>query len=510
MLAREFGQKSRLGAYLNELTDVVADAALYLPFALLAPFAPGWVATVIVLAVISEFAGVLGPMVGASRRYDGPMGKSDRAFVFGALGLWVGLAGALPAVDRVADADRRRAARRHDRQPRAARPRGRRGDDAMNDTVAVARVDATCARAQLSHARRRRPLLSPLAAPTASRARGAIVLFHRGHEHGGRMAHLVDELDLPDFDFFAWDARGHGRSPGARGDAPSISALGARRADTSSTTSRRARLRDRGHCRRRAKRRRGAGRRVGARLRAAHPLHGRSPRRRSRSSSTCRSRVPASPLMHKLRGNFFVNSYVKAKFLTHDPERIASYDTDPLITRPISVRLLLGLYEAAERVVADAQAIVVPTQLLISGADWVVHHAPQHAVLRAPRHRRSRSGTSCRLLSRHAGRARPRTGRRARARVPAAPVRRAARDAGPARRRHAHGVTREEADALAAPLPPLSPRGLYWSPTRAGLRLGGALSDGVRARPCDRIRLGQHARLRLPQRRRAASRRSDG
>jgi CDP-diacylglycerol---glycerol-3-phosphate 3-phosphatidyltransferase len=96
MLAREHGQKSRLGAYLNELTDVVSDAALYLPFALIPPFSPLWTGIVIVLAVISEFAGVLGPMVGASRRYDGPMGKSDRAFVFGALGLWTGLAGALP------------------------------------------------------------------------------------------------------------------------------------------------------------------------------------------------------------------------------------------------------------------------------------------------------------------------------------------------------------------------------------------------------------------------------
>ena len=96
MLAREFGQKSRLGAYLNELTDVISDAALYLPFALVPPFSPLWTGFVIVLAVISEFAGVLGTAVGASRRYDGPMGKSDRAFVFGALGLWIGLAGALP------------------------------------------------------------------------------------------------------------------------------------------------------------------------------------------------------------------------------------------------------------------------------------------------------------------------------------------------------------------------------------------------------------------------------
>src|SRR5262245_572689 len=52
--------------------------------------------------------------------------------------------------------------------------------------------------------------------------KGAIVLFHRGHEHSGRMAHLADELDLPEFAVFAWDARGHGRSPGERGFSPSL------------------------------------------------------------------------------------------------------------------------------------------------------------------------------------------------------------------------------------------------------------------------------------------------
>jgi CDP-diacylglycerol--glycerol-3-phosphate 3-phosphatidyltransferase len=97
MLAREHHQQSRLGAFLNELTDVVSDAALYLPFALVRPFDPFWVGMVIVLAGLSEFAGALGPTVGASRRYDGPLGKSDRAFVFGALGLYVALGGPLPA-----------------------------------------------------------------------------------------------------------------------------------------------------------------------------------------------------------------------------------------------------------------------------------------------------------------------------------------------------------------------------------------------------------------------------
>ncbi len=89
MLAREFGQQSRLGAYLNELTDVIADSALFLPFALI----PGVNLLLIVLvtlgAILTEYAGVLGPMVGASRRYDGPMGKSDRAFVFGVIGAGV-------------------------------------------------------------------------------------------------------------------------------------------------------------------------------------------------------------------------------------------------------------------------------------------------------------------------------------------------------------------------------------------------------------------------------------
>ncbi len=96
MLAREFGQKSALGAYLNEICDVVSDAALYLPFAMLAPFAPAWVVVVVLLAALTEFAGVLGPGLGASRRYDGPLGKSDRAFVFGALAFWIGIGGAMP------------------------------------------------------------------------------------------------------------------------------------------------------------------------------------------------------------------------------------------------------------------------------------------------------------------------------------------------------------------------------------------------------------------------------
>ncbi|HDC0245030.1 TPA: alpha/beta hydrolase, partial [Escherichia coli] len=83
-------------------------------------------------------------------------------------------------------------------------------------------------------------------------------------------------------------------------------------------------------------------------------------------------------LMQKIRGLFYVNSYVKAKYLTHDPVRIASFERDPLITRPIAVNILLELYKTADRLVADAAAITVPTQLFISGSDHVVHRKPQN------------------------------------------------------------------------------------------------------------------------------------
>lgn len=91
MLAREHGQKSRLGAVLNELGDVIADAALYLPLAAVPGVSPPLVVAIVLLAVIAEMAGVVGVQIGASRRYDGPMGKSDRAFAFGLLALLLGL-----------------------------------------------------------------------------------------------------------------------------------------------------------------------------------------------------------------------------------------------------------------------------------------------------------------------------------------------------------------------------------------------------------------------------------
>lgn len=92
MLAREFNMKSNLGAVLNELGDVISDAALYLPFAVVfSDYESYLVILIVIFSVISEMTGVVSVQIGASRRYDGPMGKSDRAFVFGWLAFLMGL-----------------------------------------------------------------------------------------------------------------------------------------------------------------------------------------------------------------------------------------------------------------------------------------------------------------------------------------------------------------------------------------------------------------------------------
>jgi CDP-diacylglycerol--glycerol-3-phosphate 3-phosphatidyltransferase len=91
MLAREHHMKSRLGAVLNELGDVVSDAALYLPLALVSGLDALLVVSFTTLGIIVEMAGIVAVQIGAARNYAGPMGKSDRAFLFGLITLLLGL-----------------------------------------------------------------------------------------------------------------------------------------------------------------------------------------------------------------------------------------------------------------------------------------------------------------------------------------------------------------------------------------------------------------------------------
>lgn len=77
-LATEFGQKSRVGGILNEVGDIVSDAALFLPFAFVAPFSCVSISLVILFACLSEVAGMAGPLLGGTRQLEGPFGKADR------------------------------------------------------------------------------------------------------------------------------------------------------------------------------------------------------------------------------------------------------------------------------------------------------------------------------------------------------------------------------------------------------------------------------------------------
>ncbi|MDH0142861.1 bifunctional alpha/beta hydrolase/class I SAM-dependent methyltransferase [Aquipseudomonas alcaligenes] len=317
------------------------------------------------------------------------------------------------------------------------------------------------------------PATQPGAGP-----RKAVVMFHRGHEHGGRMAHLPAELDLPDYDFFAWDARGHGLSPGARGDSPSFATsvrdvqtfldhLSATHAIEQSDMAVLAQS-------------------VGAVLISTW-AHDYAPKVRCLVLASPAFKVklyvpfarPGLKLLRQWRGNFFVNSYVKARFLSHDPERIASFENDPLITRPISVNMLLGLYDAAERVVADAQAIQVPTQLLISGADFVVHRKPQEQFferlgsLRKEKHILPGFFHDT-LGERDRAHALSRARRFILESFEQSATRPSLLDADRC------GWSCAEAESLAAPLPKNSLGDLYWRATRAGLKLGSGLSDGVK------------------------------
>ncbi|MBJ9598821.1 bifunctional alpha/beta hydrolase/class I SAM-dependent methyltransferase [Citrobacter werkmanii] len=203
-----------------------------------------------------------------------------------------------------------------------------------------------------------------------------IVLFHRGHEHSGRLQHIVDELAMPDTAFYAWDARGHGHSPGQRGYSPSLarSVQDVEEFVRFAAADSQAAMEDVVV----------VAQSVGAVL-AATWVHDYAPDIRGLVLASPAFKVklyvpfarPGLALMHRLRGLFFVNSYVKGKYLTHDPERVASFNQDTQITRAIAVNILLDLYRTAERIVSDAAAITLPVQLLVSGDDFVVHRQPQ-------------------------------------------------------------------------------------------------------------------------------------
>jgi alpha-beta hydrolase superfamily lysophospholipase len=217
--------------------------------------------------------------------------------------------------------------------------------------------------------------------PRQTPAARAIILFHRGHEHSGRYAEFIHALDLPDTAVFAWDARGHGRSPGERGHAPSFMSI----------------VKDADRFTRVVAQRHDVpvenmvvlGHSVGAVVAAAW-VHDYAPPVRAMVLVSPALRVklyvplaiPGLRVMRELRLCSFVKSYVRSGLLTHDAEQAAAYDRDNLISRQIAVNVLLGLHDTSTRLLADAGAIRTPTQILAAGSDWVVRNSAQKQFFR--------------------------------------------------------------------------------------------------------------------------------
>ncbi|MEA3210266.1 MAG: hypothetical protein QOE70_3323 [Chthoniobacter sp.] len=212
--------------------------------------------------------------------------------------------------------------------------------------------------------------------PTAVPAKRALLLFHRGHEHSARWQETVEALALGEVEVFAWDARGHGASPGDRGSAADIGVL----------------IRDVEAFVRHVERSHGIAQQdmiciahsVGAVIVAAW-VHDFAPPLRGLVLATPAFRVrlyiplavPALRLRQRLFGHGYVKSYVSSVMLTHDPEQAEVYAADEAIFRQIAVNILLGLHDTGTRLIADAGAIRVPLLLLSAGSDWVVDNAAQ-------------------------------------------------------------------------------------------------------------------------------------
>ena len=207
-------------------------------------------------------------------------------------------------------------------------------------------------------------------------AEKAVIIFHRGHEHSGRLFNLVEALELEDCAVFAWDARGNGKSPGPRDYADSFSVY-VRDADAfvkhiaqkyAIAVNHMAVI----------------GNSVGGVI-AATWVHDYAPPIRALVLAAPAFRIklyvpfaiPVLRLALKLGCMRYVTSYVKAKVLTHDKAEQASFNHDPQITHSIATNILLGVYDTATRIVKDAGAIRVPTLLLMAGSDWVVKNGAQ-------------------------------------------------------------------------------------------------------------------------------------
>jgi alpha-beta hydrolase superfamily lysophospholipase/SAM-dependent methyltransferase len=315
----------------------------------------------------------------------------------------------------------------------------------------------------------------------ATPPRQALFLFHRGHEHSGRFQDVVDELKLADSAVFAWDARGHGRSPGARGHAESFATI-VKDLDFFVRTLAREHQLPLGSVV-------ALGHSVAA-VAVAAWAHDYAPPIRAivllspalRVKLYVPLAIPALRLLERLRGRgrSFIKSSVRSTLLTHDAEQARRYDADPLIARSIAVNILLDLHDTSTRLLHDAGAIRLPTLLLAAGkSDWVVRLDPQRRFF-------DQLGSPTKRMQVFDGMHHDILHEVERQKVLDA-IRGFLAEVGqrPAENEpliHADqaGYTRQEYDRLAQPLGALAPKRWSFAAERLALRTAGRLCEGIR------------------------------
>lgn len=508
MVAVSSGKAGRRGEILNELPDRVSDVLIFAAVAHSGWCRPPLGYWAAIGALLTAYVGTLGQSVGARREFGGVMAKPNRMVVlhagawltFGLLrttgqppaaaGLsvldWMCLLVLLGCVQTVAvrlastlrvlaETPRQSGEGAPPRTGTSIDPAAVPSDDGVGGGAAPAVAPPPPRRVPSEHtflAADGTELFYRAWLPPGPFDR-AVILFHRGHEHSARWQETVDHLDLDDVAVFAWDQRGHGRSPGERGTAEHLGVV----------------VKDADVFARHVERAHGVPLRetvvvahsVGAVIATAW-VHDYAPPIRGLVLATPAFRVklyvplavPLLRLRERLAPGGYVKSYVKAHMLTHDREQAAAYAADPAIFRQISVRMLLDLFDTSTRLMDDAGAITTPALVLAAGRDWVVKPSAQWRFY-------ERLSSPVKQLEVFPGMGHAVFHERDRRRVTDR-VRRFVLECfdrpPPTGRELLHadmgGHTRTEYDRLRAP------GGLRWRVARAGLRVGGHLSEGIR------------------------------
>lgn len=426
MMAKEHQQASQLGAVLNEVGDMISDTLLIVA---LSPHLHRLANldnhntnynynhyynhkhhyqhnhAVIALSLMTEVTAIAGQLLTDERANHGPLGKSDRAFELGLIGVMTGsglfnkdinhylkhiyLLNELLLFKTITNRGRfiaqklweenyqheakRLATSGYDAEI-AKEIRTRNMDntndaiDSINLTEHISSYNGYDGTAMFY----RFWLGQPLEAIRQNIANEKIVIMlHRGHEHSARLTEMAHAYVQDGYQVFAWDARGNGRSGGERDHADNFAQL----------------VRDLDYFVNIVKQQTGAiteqlliiASSLGAVI-ASSWVHDYAPTVRGMILGTPALSIrlyvpfakPALKIAKKLGVMNRVSSYVKAKVLTHDSEAQQVYNDDPLISSSISRDLLIDSLSTGSRLLDDAGAFTTPTFIICAGKDYVV------------------------------------------------------------------------------------------------------------------------------------------